>query len=92
MHGLNTYDYGARQYNSLAGRWDRIDPHCETYYDTSPYVYCGNNPSNMVDYDGCDYWSTNDPEQIGTFLNALGSGQTQFDFSGWSHAKDFFGL
>jgi len=24
MHGLNTYDYGARQYNPVTGRWDRI--------------------------------------------------------------------
>ena len=88
MHGLNTYDYGARQYNPVTGRWDRMDPHCESYYNASPYVYCGNNPSNMVDYDGCDYWSTNDPEQIRAFINALGSGQNQFDFSGWSHATD----
>ena len=42
----------------------------------------------MVDYDGCDYWSTNDSEQIRAFINALGSGQNQFDFSGWSHATD----
>ena len=26
MHGLNTYDYGARQYNPVTGRWDRVDP------------------------------------------------------------------
>ncbi len=31
-HGLNTYDYGARQYNSLVGRWDRMDPLCEKFY------------------------------------------------------------
>jgi len=30
-HGLNTSDYGARQYNSLVGRLDRIDPLCEKY-------------------------------------------------------------
>jgi hypothetical protein len=23
MHGLNTYDYGARQYNPITARWDR---------------------------------------------------------------------
>ena len=23
MHGLNTYDYGARQYNPVTARWDR---------------------------------------------------------------------
>ena len=40
MHGLNTYDYGARQYNPVLGRWDRVDPLCEKYYSVSPYVYC----------------------------------------------------
>lgn len=24
-HGLNTYDYGARQYNLVVPTWDRID-------------------------------------------------------------------
>ena len=52
MHGLNTYDYGARQYYSIVGRWDRIDPLCEKYYSVSPYVYCMNNPINAFDPDG----------------------------------------
>lgn len=52
MHGLNTYDYGARQYYSIIGRWDRMDPLCEKYYDVSPYVYCENNPVNAIDSDG----------------------------------------
>ena len=52
MHGLNTYDYGARQYNPITARWDRIDPLCEKYYSVSPYVYCMNNPVRYVDTDG----------------------------------------
>ena len=52
MHGLNTYDYGARQYDPTLGRWDRMDPLCEKYYSVSPYAYCGNNPMNAVDPDG----------------------------------------
>ncbi|MBQ3805116.1 MAG: hypothetical protein II844_04835 [Prevotella sp.] len=51
-HGLNAYDYGARQYCSLFGRWDRMDPLCEKYYSVSPYAYCANNPVKNVDYDG----------------------------------------
>ena len=52
MHGLNTYDYGARQYNSLVGRWDRMDPLCEKYYSVSPYAYCANNPVLCIDEKG----------------------------------------
>jgi RHS repeat-associated protein len=52
MHGLNTYDYGARQYYSVVPAWDRVDPLCEKYYGTSPYVYCHDNPVNRIDPDG----------------------------------------
>lgn len=52
MHGLNTYDYGARQHDPILARWDRIDPLCEKYYNVSPYNYCGNSPINSVDPDG----------------------------------------
>ena len=52
MHGLNTYDYGARQYNPVTARWDRMDPLCEKYYGVSPYAYCAGNPMNFIDPDG----------------------------------------
>ena len=52
MHGLNTYDYGARQYNSALPLWDRVDPLAEKYYHVSPYAYCANDPVNYVDPDG----------------------------------------
>jgi hypothetical protein len=52
MHGLNTYDYGARQYNPATARWDRIDPLCEKYYSILPYAYCMNNPMKFIDPDG----------------------------------------
>ena len=52
MHGLNTYDYGARQHDPILARWDRIDPLCEKYYSTSPYAYCENDPVNSIDPDG----------------------------------------
>ena len=52
MHGLNTYDYGARQYNPVTAHWDRVDPLAEKYYSLSPYNYCGNNPVNAIDIEG----------------------------------------
>ena len=57
MHGLDTYDYGARQYAAAIGRWDRVDPLCEKYYDVSPYAYCGGNPINAIDLDGRSVWT-----------------------------------
>jgi len=63
MHGLNTYDYGARQYYSALPVWDRVDPHSEDYYQYSPYSYCYNNAINSIDIDGKDgyllYWEGN---------------------------------
>lgn len=50
--GLNTYDYGARQYFSALPTWDRMDALCEKYYNVSPYVYCNNNPILCQDYEG----------------------------------------
>ena len=52
LHGLNTYDYGARQYAPLLPMWDRVDPLVEKYYGVSPYAYCANNPVTFVDPDG----------------------------------------
>ena len=50
--GLNTYDYGARQYFPSLPMWDRMDPKCEDDYNISPYVYCRNNPVKFIDKDG----------------------------------------
>ena len=52
MHGLNTYDYGARQYDPILARWDRVDPLAEKYYPYSPYNYCLDNPIKWVDKKG----------------------------------------
>ena len=89
MHGLNTYDYGARQYNPITARWDRIDPLCEKYYSVSPYVYCANNPVMYIDPTGMDYWSTDDPNVISEFLNNLKTfGFSNLDYKEWHHTTD----
>ena len=52
MGGLNTYDYGARQYFSSLPTWDRMDPLCEDNYAVSPYAYVRNNPMLYTDLYG----------------------------------------
>lgn len=60
MHGLNTYDYGARQYDPILARWDRVDPLAEKNYPFSPYSYCAGDPVNKIDPDGRDdYYTSN---------------------------------
>ncbi len=52
VHGLGLYDYGARMYDPLVGRWTSVDPMAEKYYHLSPYAMCGDNPILFVDNDG----------------------------------------
>ena len=51
-HGLDWYDYCARQYDPASGRFTSMDPLCEKYYNISPYSYCAGNPIRYVDPDG----------------------------------------
>ena len=50
----NSYDFGARIYDSRVGRWMSIDPLAAKYTSFSPYVGMGNNPIILVDKDGED--------------------------------------
>ena len=70
MHGLNTYDYGARHYNPVTARWDRVDPLCEKYYSMSPYNYCGGNPINAIDPNGCDWISAKYGDELFVYYDS----------------------
>ena len=50
--GLNLYDYGARFYDPTTTLWNAVDNYSEIYHDMSHYVFCANNPINIIDPDG----------------------------------------
>ena len=48
----NSYDFGARIYDSRIGRWLSIDRYSHLYPDQSDYSYALNNPIKFKDNDG----------------------------------------
>ncbi len=73
MHRLDLYDYSARYYDQAIGRFTTVDPHAESYYSISPYVYVMNNPINAVDINGDSITVT----RTTGFLSFLGIGKKE---------------
>ena len=74
MHGLDLYDYGARQYDAVVPMFTQQDPMAEKYYHLSPYAYSGNNPVNAIDPTG--------KEILIQYKNSQGQFQT-YHFNGF---------
>lgn len=50
------YYYGARYYDPVTSVFISIDPHLENYPGWTPYNYVANNPINIIDPDGRDWY------------------------------------
>lgn len=48
----NSYDFGARIYDSRLGRFLSVDPKWKIYDKISPYCFAGNSPILFIDYNG----------------------------------------
>jgi RHS repeat-associated protein len=51
----NSYDFGARLYDSRIGRWLSLNPLITKYPNLNPYNFVANSPLVAIDVDGKDY-------------------------------------
>jgi RHS repeat-associated protein len=74
--GLEWYDYGMREYDAQIGRFFRVDPITEKFYELAPYQYASNDPIKNIDIDGLEGASSND---IQPWLRPIMSNSVQKD-------------
>ena len=74
MNGLDLYDFHARQYDPVLGRFTTPDPLSEKYYHLSPYAYCASNPLRYIDPTGMELNLVGSIEDIKSVLDIYNKG------------------
>ena len=70
-HGLDWYDYGARNYDAVLGQWNGVDRLAEKYPYLSPYHFGKDNPLRYKDLDGNDNFDVVAGWTIGLVTNTI---------------------
>ena len=84
---LGWYDFGARFYDPILGRWFNVDPAGQY---TNPYLFCGNSPIMYIDQDGRLAWFI--PIIIGAIIGGVTNVAVHWnDLGGFWGALGYFG-
>ena len=79
--GLNWYDYGARHYDAVLGRFTTNDRFAEKYYSMSPYQYGANSPVGTIDVNGDSIRVYTETQSFGHTWISVGEGSNMTVYS-----------
>ena len=79
--GVNWYDYGARHYDAVLGRFTTNDRFAEKYYSMSPYQYGANSPVGNIDVNGDSIRVYTETQSFGHTWISVGEGSNMTVYS-----------